>query len=632
VSAFGLSDGGGGLNEEAEYRRSALEALGDGPDATERQLRALADVDWRVRKQAILGLSARPLESESLRQLVVMLGSGASVAERNAAVAVLGTQGLGAVRLIEEALYTFDGDAKKLAAEALGQSGEPSALGCLRRLLDDPDLNVRIAGVEAMAEIGGETPDAVRAVLEQQLAASDPYLTTCVLQAMDRLGIAPNWRSIEPLFELPLLIEPALRVVAKSGALAAAPEYVKALERLRGNSWDCVVRSFAEYAQSGDSALAAARLALQGMTAETTERLVTKIVAGSSQVAGAALALVCVQGTRRGHELALNSLSSDELAADATVALKLCGAAIGPALLEAIAADSDSIVDAVQLLTYLIQRGELAPGALVHLRQLASHESPSVLRAWLAAVELFGVEDDLELAASWVSESPPRAVRRAAMDAVRECARRFPDAIKRAALDVSPKAERAAVVALGMSVAEQPVFGSRAADLAFLMGAASSEFACVRCAAIAALGNQGVHEAVATLSFALHDEADDVRMAAIAGLGQLRDPAGVWLGAAQLLEFALTTGDSGLGLAAFRALSGDVHPAAVAKLVSAVHTSEGWRAVGAAETLVRLQPKGSVFVSQIAQQARAALALRLGQERDPDVTAELRRSLVELAS
>lgn len=197
-------------------------------------------------------------------------------------------------------------------------------------------------------------------------------------------------------------------------------------------------------------------------------------------------------------------------------------------------------------------------------------------------------------------------------------------------MDVSPKAERAAIIALGMSVAEQPVLRSRADDLTFLMGAASSEHVCVRCAVMSALGNQGVACAIVALSFALRDEAADVRMAAIAALGELRDPSGTWLGVSQLIEYATTSADSGLGLAAFRALPDNVHPTAWAKLVTTVRVGDGWRAVGAADALVRLQQTGSTLAPQIASEARLALASRLEQERDPDVSAELRRSFVEL--
>jgi HEAT repeat protein len=666
----------------AEDRRIAVAALGEDRAAIEQHLLALSDADWRVRKQATIGLCARRLEDWALNQLLVQLGPGANVGMRNAVADVLAAQGLASVRLLDAALPTFDADTRKLAAEALGRSGEPGALWVLKDLLEDHDVNVRIAAIEAIALVGKEVRDPAQTLLERNLRSGDAYFTTCVLQAIDQLGVAPEWTVLEPLLENELLVEPVLRVASRSNDPAVAPHYVSALEKFRGKLWECVVHSFAQFAQSGERPRQASVAALEQVTSASLERLFAVASGPPGRLASEALTLLCVHGSKRGQRLALSLVSHEEQGTEALAALRLCGGTLEPVLIEAIQSDSEQLqVDAVSLLSELVENGQLAVTSMAWLRPLATHGSPRVVRAWLQAVTLLGDDVDLQLSARWVSDSESRSVRRAAAEAVQACASRYPQAIKGGAADVSPKSERAAIVALGMSVASEPLLDSAMHDIAFLKAAAGSEFASVRCAVMAALGNCGGSEGQSALKFALSDEAREVRMAAIRALGELRADTGEVLGTDVLLDFATTTNDSDLGVAAFQALASRSDVSASSRLCAIVRDSEGWRVIGAVEALVRLpQPHGALGIqlasehrepsvvlaalSSIAGQrgewqsliigclahperwvrayaaellrdsnsgeAQVALARRVRQEQDPVVVEALKRSLAEV--
>jgi HEAT repeat protein len=491
--------------------------------------------------------------------------------------------------LIDVELANFDADTKKLAASALGSCGEPGALWVLSRLLDDVDLNVRVAAIEAIAHVGREAPVPAQALLEASLGGTDTYFTTCVLEAMRELKVAPRWAVLEPLLLEDALIEPVLRVAAYTTQTAAAPHFVAALERVRGRRWVSIVTAFAAWVRSAETAAAAARLALKSCSAETLESLFDLLVTSSNDVRAAALLLLCLHGTPRAHRAALGFVPDDELAADALSALRSCGSAAAPVLLEAIQSNTEQLqVDAVGLLTELLAGEQLPSASISSLRPLAGHGSSRVLRAWLLAASRLGEEADLELAARWVSDDAPRSVRRAAVEAVSSCARRCPAAVRRGAALVSPKSQRAAIVALGMAAGDEPVLGSLGADLRFLKAAASSEFVSVRCAVMSALGHTGGRDAGDLLEFALGDEEPEVRLAAIRALGQLKGSDAVPMGTNILLNFAETTHDPELGVAAFQALAATGESTLDTRLSEIIVHSGGWRAVGAVEALARL--------------------------------------------
>ncbi|HLV21305.1 MAG TPA: HEAT repeat domain-containing protein, partial [Polyangiaceae bacterium] len=130
---------------DPEERRRAAAALSEqeGEQRVSLLLRALGDADWRVRKEATTVAVGLAPALDVLGGLVDALRPGDNVGLRNAAVEAIGGFGAPAVDALSKALPKLDADGRKLAAEALAKSSQPSALKVLRTLLADADSNVR---------------------------------------------------------------------------------------------------------------------------------------------------------------------------------------------------------------------------------------------------------------------------------------------------------------------------------------------------------------------------------------------------------------------------------------------------------------------------------------------------------
>ena len=187
-------------NDPEERRRATSELFvraSDAPLGTcSLVLKALADEDWRVRKEAIATAFALAPSQELLDELVRALLPGDNVGLRNAAVEALGGFGTHAVAALDHALPGLDADGRKLAVEALGRVGDQSALPVLIRTLGDSDPNVRVACVEAMADLGrAGVSDAIKQ-LEQCLRSEEPMLALAALNGLNALGVALPFETV----------------------------------------------------------------------------------------------------------------------------------------------------------------------------------------------------------------------------------------------------------------------------------------------------------------------------------------------------------------------------------------------------------------------------------------------------
>src|SRR5690606_4507847 len=93
-----------------------------------------------------------------------------------------------AVEALSLRMNGLDADGKKLAAEALARTGQPTALLVLSPLLRDPDPNVRAAGLEAVAGVGVAGAKEAVPLLMSCLQDTDPFLRLAALDGINQLG------------------------------------------------------------------------------------------------------------------------------------------------------------------------------------------------------------------------------------------------------------------------------------------------------------------------------------------------------------------------------------------------------------------------------------------------------------
>jgi HEAT repeat protein len=212
--------------EEVRYR--ALMALDVfQPEAREVLVQGLHDESWRVRRAATSGFLRLPGRSAAVERLIAVLGERDETGARNAAAEALVGMGATAVAPLVRLLGHADPDQRKFAADILGQLARTEAEDALvSALLEDADLNVRVAAAEALGRVGGR--GAARA-LERTLNDAEPLLRLSALDSLASLRQPPPLAEVLPLLNNPLLKRSAYRVLGLIPRLEARELVCRAL-------------------------------------------------------------------------------------------------------------------------------------------------------------------------------------------------------------------------------------------------------------------------------------------------------------------------------------------------------------------------------------------------------------------
>jgi HEAT repeat protein len=572
---------------DSEERRRAVARIAELPPSsrTAPLLLALGDNDWRVRKEAISVTAELGPEPDLLAALVDVFEPGDNVGLRNAAVEALGGFGQAAVDALAARVGKLDADGKKLAIEALGRSGEASALSLLGPLVKDPDPNVRVAALEAIGAIGGTRVDEARALLVTGLSGGQ-LETLAAAEALASIGAGLPFATVEPWLDHPLLGKVALSLAAQSGDPRAAVPLVAAL--LAGHDLDAIC-ALSDYvlASEGARRAALAEISRSGERAQGMLLWWLRQREGDVECARAALAVVGALGVAAAAELAVAWLSDPRCYAEADQALFQLGAAAVPALLRG-AASGEAETEAACL--ELI--GRLPPEAVSSVEQKAlgaalSSPSPDVVRAALGALIRVGDADCLSGLIRLLGDASLVGLIEPAVIAISQ---RHPQrALSFVQLSASegPLAHAAALVIAALLQKNRLGSLDHAELTGFLMRVLMSTSSAERRAALAALSELGSAEALEPVRFALADEEQAVRLEAARTLGRLKGLDSNAVGVPALLEVVSEGRDSVLVLEAMRALGESSDPRALAVLGPLVRASDARVAVTAVEALSR---------------------------------------------
>ena len=513
--------GRGATVDDPEARRLAAQALADdtSDDAAALIARALADTDWRVRKEAAQSAALSPRRAEVLRELLAGLGDRDNVGFRNSAVEALVAIGPDAVPTAIAALRTLDADGRKLAVEVLG--GVPDARGAeaLASALSDEDPNVRQSAAEALgtSSMGGDEARkiAVKA-LKSVLPRAEPMMKLATLGALSRIGVPHDWKILEPLTQDPMLRSEALAAAAKCADPSAGVALVDALFDANMAHARTALGALAEWIESAmRQALPIGDVAarLQSKLAGDRAR---EIADGDPQSRGPALTVLALLGDAEAAPAIVRGLLDPMLARSAETAVSLLGAAALPALL-AVGEREPPSRHAALLLVVPTLTSRLDDRAITVVRATLGHESDDVAAAAAQVLGALGDGEDIERLAILASSDRGRAPLSAAL-AIEQLAQRHPEEALAAfgRLSNDPAKTVAGCVLL------TALRGTPPASTEYLRRAVGDGEARARRAAIeafAAIGGQDARETVAT---ALADEDRDVQLAAIRALGVLR--------------------------------------------------------------------------------------------------------------
>lgn len=528
-----------GRNAEETRYRALLELDVSAVDARELLVAGLHDESWRVRRAAADGLTRVAERGIVVERLISVLGERDETGARNAAAESLAGMGLEAVEPLVRLLGHADPDQRKFAADILGQLGRPEAEDALvKAMLEDTDLNVRVAAAEALGRVGGKV--AARA-LERILHDPEPLLQLSALESLASLRHPPPLPELVRLLGNPTLKRSAYRVLGLIPQVAATELVCRGLGAESRSTREAALVALGTQAGLAEPSLrpemeAAVRLALKrlpeavGWVASALESDDIELKAGALVAAAAMrepqLAPLVAEvaqeerlmpevmrtlahfGPETGRELlaSMDRLSFPAREAAGHVLVELVDATFVPELVQMLdwgeldlksvavqALGRTSSLEAVEPLAQLLSHPELAGTAVRALVTLAANFPKQVAQALESALE--------RGAQPAVLSALVRVGGTGMLPLVRQTAREASVPLRATAVEVLAAVDPAG----GLELARQSL---------------ADESPRVRTAAVRVVGQLGDGAMAGLLKQALADEALEVRLAALDAVGE----------------------------------------------------------------------------------------------------------------
>jgi HEAT repeat protein len=622
-------------SDDPEERRRAARALIDVEPALAAAglVTLLGDEDWRVRKEAVSVAQGLAPEPNLLAALVNTLSPSDNVGLRNAAVEALGAFGVDAVDALAAALRGLDADGRKLAAEALARTGQATALPVLRGLLRDPDPNVCVAAVEAIAGLGIDGVLEVVPALVGCLDAPEEFTRLAAVDGLRALGVTLPWERLERLKDEKLLEQAVLASIGRTGDARAAVPLVSALPSARGGTLVETLRSVVDLARAGPVSARALKVEAQALDEATRERVIELASSAEGRDGrGVALLALGALGVQGAAGQALDALDDELLQGAAEESLDWLGPlAVAPLLERAASSAPSGRAACLEIAARLADDGNAAAVRAEALAALGD-PAPEVVRAALGALSAVGDESCLEAVARLLGRDATPAVRRATETSLAVLGARFSDAARELARRARPASLESHAASVLIRVLGPPVRGSLEADVDFLAAALTSASPSVRRAALPALAAVGGALAIEPIALALTDEEREVRLTAVRSLGRLRSAEGEALGVAQLVALAENAPDDEMHIAALLGLGETSDPRALPILRPLVRSGDPKAAVAAIEALGAFPEARRIEalidgLSHPASEVVKAAVRALGESTDGRVLAHLAVSL-----
>jgi HEAT repeat protein len=537
---------------EPEARRVAVQQIAKvgGRDASDLLLRALADEDWRVRKEATSMAAALDHREEVVASLIAALEETVNIGLRNAAVEALVRIGSDAVGAAIEAMGRLEPEGRKLSVEVLGGVADARAVGALTRALADDDANVRVGAAEALgnaALAGDDARDDATQALVVALATSDTFLKIAALESLSRLEAQLPWSVFQQCANDPLLRRYA--IVAAAGS--SEPDAIRALAQATGDPSPTIMREAIvalgeriEASLDDETLLECARRTLEGNSAGRASARRAARDAEDLRARGAALLVLGLLRDSQDVACLVEALGDDDVAERADHALRLFGPSVVKGLLSVARHSKPSVRAAALSLASSIEGADV-DDLRAALREALKGPGVEVVACAVGALGSVGEPSDLRRIAKLIGHTDER-VAATASKSIAELASRHADAARDLLRDGKPGKDPVAFacVLLGAIAAKHPLNED---DVVRLERALAHDDPRVRRAAVDALARSGSRGAADAIVFALADEEHEVKLAAVRALGRLRRPE-------PLLAIVADTRDPALAATALRAL------------------------------------------------------------------------------
>lgn len=475
---------------DAEERRLAVAELPGGlaDGVLEILVQTLADVDWRVRKEAVGRVARWPDASAAVDALIAVVRAEDDVGWRNASLDALAHIGKQAVAPVLAEVQR-GGEHRKFLVDTLGAIGEAEAAPILIRLLSDDDPNLRVASAEALRQIGGGD---AKAALRGCLAVDDLPLRLAAIEGLAILQAEVAVAEVRPSLEDSVLRKSALRLLGWSRDPSAVPHLVDALRQARRSLHAAATQSIANLLVTTEGEDRDDVLRLVGGLGDDARRSAVAVFASDDA------------GLRRAAASVLGAAGAVEFAA--ALAEGMADPSVGEACAHAL---GELGADAVPPILSVAAGAEPELRAdLYHLLGTLGHGGAEVEAVLIEAL------DDDELVAA------------AAARALGAVATGGPaDALEGALVDIErPELAAAAATALGQLVRRGVATDPDAVVRVLGERGLLSRLAEVRAAAALALGAAGASAHIGDIAAQLTDDEPFAQLAAIRALAELGAP------------------------------------------------------------------------------------------------------------
>ena len=188
------------FGDDVDGRRRRLLLLHEVEFSKHRELfvAALADLDWRVRSEAIAAVSKATPTDEVVDTMIELIADTDTISLRNAALSVLATLNLFDVRKFEVAYSNVAPSRRPFVIQAFGQVGRVEAIPFLRRVVEGADANAAAAAIDSVVAIASIESIAL---LRMLLRSGNVFHQVAAVEGLARLQATVSWDEIKPLLQ-----------------------------------------------------------------------------------------------------------------------------------------------------------------------------------------------------------------------------------------------------------------------------------------------------------------------------------------------------------------------------------------------------------------------------------------------
>ncbi|MBN2374666.1 HEAT repeat domain-containing protein [bacterium] len=215
-------------SETEEIRFSAVRGLIDcrSEETVPLLIKAAGDVSYRVREEALKGLSSFP-DDRIFPRLEEFLRDHTKAKLRSTAMEVFPLYGKKATPYLLPLLKDEDRDVRLFTANIFSQIKDPESVNQLIEALNDPDENVKHASAESLGKIGDAR--AVGPLVE--CLNQDFWIQYSVIMALGEIGDISATKHLVGFINDEMVREPVMEALGKIGDISVIPVFADILSQ-----------------------------------------------------------------------------------------------------------------------------------------------------------------------------------------------------------------------------------------------------------------------------------------------------------------------------------------------------------------------------------------------------------------